>query len=132
MTVAARWRETARDAASALFVPVVLILIPLNAVVIRNRQDLRYDPALVHDFLYAGIALWAIGFAIAMAGRARVIGRIWFALPWSILLLDVVGTSAQRHGVSLATAVSIDAAIVALVIALAILAPSRPLQTVAA
>ena len=52
------WREAGLAAASAVFFPVVVFLIPLNHVVSSNSQDLRYEPVLIRGFLYAGLAAW--------------------------------------------------------------------------
>ncbi len=44
--------------------PVVLFLIPLNEIVAKNIKDLLYEPSLMGTFVYAGLAVWMLGFLV--------------------------------------------------------------------
>ena len=116
------WTDVAADAASALFVPAVVFLIPLNEIVTGNISDLLYEPSLMRTFLYVGLASWLIGFWVIRAFGGRMPARLWLALPWAVMLLDVLGAPLERWDTPPAVA---DAAIVTVVI-LAALRSSWP------
>ena len=104
--------DAALDAASALFVPVVLFLIPLNEIVIGNIRDLPYEPSLIRVFLYVGLAVWLIGVWVVRRFRARVPARLWIAVPWAVMLLDVLGAALEDREAPLAVKAVADALVV--------------------
>ena len=126
------WRDIALAAASAVFLPVVLFLIPLNDVVSTNSQELRYAPMLMRWFFYAGLLTWIVGLWVVTRFRGRAPARLWIGLPWVVLLLDVAGAALERRGVSIPLSGAVDALVVTLVATLAVIAQWSRLRAVAA
>jgi hypothetical protein len=124
--------RVARAAASAIFLPVVLFLIPLNDVVANNIQELPYTPALMRWFFYAGVVLWAAGIWVTSRFGGRLIARLWVTLPWAVLILDVVGAFLERRNVSIAASAAADAAVLVLIVVAAMTVSWPRLATLAA
>ena len=117
---------------AAVFLPVVLFLIPLTDIVSANSKELRYEPSLMRGFLSAGLVTWLAGFWIVGRFRGRILARLWLTLPWAVLLLDVIGAALERRSVDLTLSGGVDALVVLLVVAAALAVPWPRLQTLAA
>jgi len=126
------WREAGLAAASAVFLSVVVFVIPLNHIVSSNSQELRYEPVLMRGFLYAGLAAWAFGFLIVRRLGGRIAARLWIGLPWAVLLLDVIGAALERSAVGIPTSAIVDGGVVLVVAVAAVTAPWAQLRAVAA
>lgn len=118
------------DVGSGALAPLVVFVVLFDDVVATNVRDLVYQPALVRWFhavaiLAAGVGVWVV----RRFGPGRP-ARAWLAVPWAVLLLDVVG--AVMQGTPLALAALADALLLAAVVAGAAVAPWPDLQKVAA
>src|SRR6266545_3368706 len=110
------WTRVAADAGAALFVPVVLFLIPLNEIVIKNIKDLPYEPSLMRSFFYAGLAVWLVGFWVLRQFGGRAPARLWIAVPWALMLLDVIGAALHARDAPIAIEAVADLAVVTAVV----------------
>jgi hypothetical protein len=125
-------RTAVVDAAAAVLLPTVLLLAPLNAVVIRNVDELQYHPSVVRAFVWAAVILWLAGLVvIRLWGHTRSV-RVLMMAPWCVLLFDVVGAALERAGATFPAMVAADIAIVGVVVATGVLAPGPVLRRVTA
>jgi hypothetical protein len=108
------WRDIALDAAATLLPPVILLVAPLNDVVFRNVRDLQYHRDLVRTFFIAAAAVWLAGFALLRSAGSRWPSRLWLALPWAVILFDVLGRFIDRAAFSNVAAALVDVAIATL------------------
>ena len=99
-------------------------------VVATNVRDLVYQPQLVRLFhvvavLTAGAGVWTV-----RRFGPRMPARLWIAVPWAVLLLDVVGAALQASPIGLAAIT--DALVIAAVVVVAAVVPWPEFQKVAA
>ncbi len=125
-------RDALIDVAAAVFPPVILFLVPFNDILFTNVEDLLYNTTLVRAFFIAGVATWAGGFFVVRRFQGRVVARLWLALPWTVLLLDVLGAAVERRSERLDVAVFIDTVVLLTVVIAAFRIPWGSIRAVAA
>jgi hypothetical protein len=124
------WSQAVIDAGSGALAPLVVFVVLFDDVVAANVRELVYQPLLVRWF--HAVALVVAGFGVWLVRRVgpRIPVRMWLAVPWAILLLDVVGATTQGSPIGLA--IVVDVLMIAAVVTVAMVTPWPEYQTVAA